>query len=98
MTSLSRDGQRRGFLGLLPGEPAPSPDKMEDPKKNGAGNSAEVGAGRGAWPDREQCLQGLLRVDPRGWPISGAIWDCAHAELNLAASVHVRPVCLEGLG
>lgn len=29
---------------------APGPDKMEDPEKNRAGNSPEVGAGRGARP------------------------------------------------
>lgn len=39
VTSLSGDGQRRGSLGPLPGELAPGLDKMEDPKKNTAGNS-----------------------------------------------------------
>lgn len=39
-----------GYLGPPPGERAPSPDKMEDPEKNRAGNSPERGAGRGARP------------------------------------------------
>lgn len=49
VTSLSGDGQR-GYLGPPPGEWAPGPDKMEDPEKNRAGNSPEMGAGRGARP------------------------------------------------
>lgn len=40
----------KGVLGAPAGEPAPGPDKMEDPKKNKAGNSSEVRIGGEAWP------------------------------------------------
>lgn len=38
----------KGSLGPPPGELTPGPDKMEDPEKNRAGNSPEMGTGRGA--------------------------------------------------
>lgn len=83
----------KGVPGAHAGKPAPGPDKMEDPKKNRAGNSPEVRTAltwsilfktRSVWTRAGNSFQGLPR-------------DHISAELNLGMRVHVEPIPLEGL-